>query len=142
MMDRYNCVLLVDDDGVTNFINHRLIKKLNITSSIQSEVNGGDALQFLRDFSSKNDNNAPELILLDINMPVVDGFEFLEQFEKMTFKNKDKIRIVVLTTSTHKKDVVKISNNASLGYVNKPLTIEKLTEALQRLESPTGLSSR
>jgi response regulator of citrate/malate metabolism len=129
---KFNCVLLVDDDGVTNFINHRLIKKMNITGCIQSAVNGNEALKYLKDFSLKNDNKGPELVLLDINMPVLDGFEFLEQFQTMSFSNKENIKIVILTTSTHQKDILKISSNTHIGYINKPLTQDKLMEVLEK----------
>lgn len=131
MENKYNCVLLIDDDGVTNFINHRLIKKMNITECISSAMNGNEALKYLKDFSQSNNNNAPELILLDINMPVLDGFEFLEQFEKITFANKERIKIIFLTTSTHQKDILKISANTKIGYINKPLTQEKLQENIE-----------
>ena len=127
----FNCVLLVDDDGVTNFINHRLIKKLNLTTCIQSSMNGNEALRYIKDFSSQNDQHCPELILLDINMPVLDGFEFLEEFEKLELKNRDKVKIIVLTTSTHQKDVMKIARDAKIGYINKPLTEEKLIDCLK-----------
>jgi response regulator of citrate/malate metabolism len=139
MAYQLNCVLLVDDDGVTNFINHRLIKKLNITSSIHSAINGSEAIKFLLDYASKNNNNGPELILLDINMPVLDGFEFLEQFEKLKLKNKDKIKIIVLTTSTHQKDIKKIASHSTIGYINKPLTIEKLQETLNANRPATSV---
>lgn len=129
---KFNCVLLVDDDGVTNFINHRLIKKMNITGCIQSAVNGNEALKYLKEFSLKNDNKGPELVLLDINMPVLDGFEFLEHFQTMSFANKENIKIVILTTSTHQKDILKISSNTHIGYINKPLTQDKLMEVLEK----------
>jgi response regulator of citrate/malate metabolism len=131
MEPKYNCVLLIDDDGVTNFINHRLIKKMNITECISSAVNGNEALKYLKEYSQKNNNLGPELILLDINMPVLDGFEFLEQFEKISLANKDRIKIIILTTSTHQKDILKISSNTKIGYINKPLTQEKLQENIE-----------
>ncbi|MBX9853506.1 MAG: response regulator [Cytophagaceae bacterium] len=127
---QYNCVLLVDDDGVTNFINHRLIKKLNLTDCIQSAINGNEALRYIKDFISKNDQNCPELILLDINMPVLDGFEFLDEFQKLNINNRDRVKIIMLTTSTHQKDVLKIAKDTKIGYINKPLTEEKLKECL------------
>lgn len=130
--NKFNCVLLIDDDGVTNFINHRLIKKMNLTSCIQSAINGNEALKFLKSFLVQNENQGPELILLDINMPVLDGFEFLEQFEKIEFSNKEQIRIIILTTSTHQKDILKITANARTGYINKPLTEDKLREILNK----------
>jgi len=139
MAQEFNCVLLIDDDGVTNFINHRLIKKLKITSSIHSAINGNEAIRFLLDYASKNHNNGPELIFLDINMPVLDGFEFLEQFEKLNLKNKDNIKIIVLTTSTHQKDINKIADHATIGYINKPLTAEKLLETLNANRTATSM---
>jgi response regulator of citrate/malate metabolism len=132
---RFNCVLLVDDDGVTNFINHRLIKKMNLTDCIQSAVNGNNAINFIKEFPTQHDNCGPELILLDINMLVLDGFEFMEQFKTMNLKNSGTIKIIVLTNSTHQKDILKISQNTKIGYINKPLTQEKLEEALKNSAS-------
>jgi response regulator of citrate/malate metabolism len=97
-MHRFNCILFVDDDGITNFINHRLLKSLNITDNIQSAVNGDKAMQFISQFAFQNNNRCPELILLDLNMPGGDGFDFLNAFREMTFINKDKVNLILLTT--------------------------------------------
>ncbi|HXA02109.1 MAG TPA: response regulator [Cytophagaceae bacterium] len=128
-MQRFNCVLLVDDDGITNFINHRLLKKLNITEDIQSAMNGDKAMQFITQFAFQNNNCCPELILLDLNMPGSDGFDFLNAFKNMSFVNKDKVKLILLTTSTHTKDL-NIVHQEYIGYINKPLTEHKLMEAL------------
>src|SRR4051812_9422770 len=94
-MMQFNCVLLVDDDGTTNFINHRLVKKLKITENIQSAVNGDKAIQFITQYAFQNNNFCPELILLDLNMPGADGFDFLNSFEGMNFRNKNKVKLIV-----------------------------------------------
>jgi response regulator of citrate/malate metabolism len=128
-MLKFNCVLLIDDDGTTNFIHHRLLKKLNITDNIQSAINGDKGIQFITQYAFQNNNRSPELILLDLNMPGADGFDFINSFASMSFSNKDRVKLIILTTSTHTKDldVVKESN---LDYINKPLTEGKLMDIL------------
>ena len=130
-MSSYNCVLLVDDDGVTNFINHRLVKKLNLSTRIESAINGADALNFLKEFALKNENKGPELIFLDVNMPILNGFEFVSYFEKLELKNKEKIQLIMLTSSMHPKVVTKIPEDIKVTYLEKPLTEEKLIDLLK-----------
>jgi response regulator of citrate/malate metabolism len=137
-MARFNCVLLIDDDGTTNFINHRLLKKLKITENIQSAINGDKAIQFITQYAFQNDNSCPELILLDLNMPGADGFDFLNSFAGMTFRNKNNVTLIILTTSTYSKDL-DVVNAANLGYINKPLTEEKLLKIL-KIEAQPGNS--
>jgi response regulator of citrate/malate metabolism len=135
-MVRYNCVLLIDDDGTTNFLNHRLLKKLKITDNIQSAVNGDKAIQFITQYAFQNNNSCPELILLDLNMPGADGFDFLNSFKGMNFRNKEKITLIIVTTSTYIKDL-DVVKAAKLDYINKPLTEEKLLKIL-KIESQPG----
>jgi len=128
-MNKLNCILLVDDDGSTNFLNYRIIKKLEIAEAIETAVNGDKAIQFITQFAYHHNNNAPEVILLDLNMPGADGFDFLTAFKKMNLANKNKVKIIVLSSSSHPKDMVAI-NEEYLGYITKPLTAEKLTKVL------------
>lgn len=125
---RLNSVLLVDDDKINNYINERLIKKLNFSESIKVVTNGQEAIEYLEGELSL-DRPLPQLILLDINMPVMDGFEFIEAFKKIKYNQR--VVIVVLTTSTNYKDIEKINNAEEVaGYINKPLTEQKLLEAI------------
>lgn len=129
-MKKINCVLLVDDDNINNFINERLLKKLNITHNVKVAMNGEEALDFLK---SNAQNPHPELILLDINMPVMDGFEFLQEYKKMEQTNGDaKPYIIMLTTSTNPNDVDKVKKSDVAGYINKPLTEAKIMEIVQK----------
>jgi CheY-like chemotaxis protein len=130
-MKKLNCVLLVDDDSINNFINERLIRKTNITEEVKIVLNGREAIDFLTQ-SSADGKPSPELILLDINMPVMDGFEFLEAFKKMELKDKSSVIIVMLTTSTNPNDTQRLNNSGVSGYLNKPLTEVKLNEVITK----------
>jgi len=130
-MHKINHILLVDDDSINNFINEKLLKKLGCADKISITTNGEEAITFLKDICQNNAALCPELILLDINMPVMDGFEFLERYKELKFPNKGSVIIVMLTTSTNPNDTAKL-NESVAGYVNKPLTEEKLKEVLEK----------
>src|SRR5690606_23029892 len=115
----------VDDDGTTNFINYRLIKQLEITEEIHTEYNGEKALNYLHYYSEQHENNAPELILLDLKMPVLDGYEFLEYLRMKKFQNKERIKVIVLSTSKRQDDLDKLKK-FNVSYICKPLTEEAL----------------
>ena len=129
-MGKLNCILLIDDDGTANFINCRIVKKLEISDRIEMVMNGEKALNFIQYYADTNDGECPELIFLDLNMPVLDGFEFLEYFYRKAFSNKEKIKIYILTTSSYQRDMDIIKKYPNLQYIIKPLTEEKLIEVL------------
>ena len=125
-MQKLNHILLVDDDTINNFINEKLLKKLDCANRISVKLNGEEALNFLREECIPNPELCPELILLDINMPVMDGFEFLERYKTLNFPNKGSVIIVMLTTSTNPNDTERLNKAGISGYINKPLTEEKI----------------
>lgn len=128
-MKKIDSVLLIDDDEATNFINELLIRKTGITSSLSIARNGKDALELLykcKEEATGEDAVLPKLILLDINMPVLDGFGFLESFEALDIPGKESVVIVVLTTSLNPKDVERVQVAGVNDFVNKPLTRETL----------------
>lgn len=126
-MHKLRHILLVDDDTINNFINEKLLKKLNSADKITVALNGEEAIKFLDNINSDDENDYPDLILLDINMPVMDGFEFLEKYKNLDFPNKQSVIIVMLTTSTNPNDTEKLNKSGISGYINKPLTEEKIT---------------
>lgn len=131
-MNDFDWVLLVDDDKINNYINERLIKKLNLASQINVAFNGEEALIALEQLITA-EAKLNGFIFLDINMPVMDGFEFLEVFKEKYKTVNGKITIVMLTTSTNSKDLEKVKSAGIAGYINKPLTEQKILELFQGL---------
>lgn len=125
-------ILLVDDDEATNFIHNMVIKQLNCTESTVVKENGAEALEYLT--SSKDGKYPqPDLILLDINMPRMDGWEFLEEYKKLDDDQLAKTVIVMLTTSLNPDDKDKANVIPVItGFMSKPLTTEMLEEILDK----------
>lgn len=121
-----NCILMVDDDQINNFINLKLFRKLNIAHELKTALNGDEALRHINEYCVSGKGCCPWLIFLDINMPVMNGFEFIEAYQKLSFENKEKIRIIILTTSSNPKDMAKIKELGINEFMNKPLTEEKV----------------
>ena len=130
-MNKIKCARLIDDDSINNFINERLLKKLNIADTIKVVLNGEEAIKYIHQTCSA-EQPCPELILLDINMPVMDGFEFLKEYKNLDFKNKKSIIIIMLTTSTNPNDTERLNDSGASGYVNKPLTEQKLLDIMKQ----------
>lgn len=115
-------VLLVDDDKVTNFFNKRVVSKIDYFKEITTVTSGKMALDFLEDVK-KGIYKKPDIIFLDLNMPAMNGWEFLDEFIKLDCKFTKSIKVVILTTSNSPDDY-----NRSLkikrvnGFINKPLS--------------------
>src|SRR5680860_66543 len=124
MEKKFDCILLVDDDLITNFLNSRLIKKLKITTSIVVTQNGEEAIQYIVT------NGAPDLIILDINMPIMNGFEFLEAYFQDLALN-EKTKIIVLSSSISSRDR-SIVSSYGIPFLSKPLLADELLEAIQK----------
>jgi CheY-like chemotaxis protein len=131
-MQKLTCTLLVDDDTVTNYINRKLLERLHVTDKILVAEDGQQALALVVEHCETVTPDCPALILLDVNMPVMDGFEFLEEYAKLPLAHRqDAIIIVMLTTSLHPQDVQRVSELSIAGFLNKPLNREKVNEVLQ-----------
>lgn len=125
-MKKLNKILLVDDDPINNYMNEALLKKLHLTDEVQIALNGTEAINYILNGDVKS-LECPELIIVDLNMPVMDGFEFLDEFEKIEIKDREKVRVIILTTSTGYKVDEKIKA-LGLYIIRKPLTQAKIEE--------------
>jgi response regulator RpfG family c-di-GMP phosphodiesterase len=121
-------VMLVDDNDTDNFISRRIIEITKFADNVIIKNSGKSALEYL-DQNKSDDNNIPDIIFLDINMPIVDGFVFLYEFEKFEEQLKDKCKVVILSSSDNKRDIDKIVNNDHvIKFITKPLTEIALDE--------------
>ncbi len=121
-MKKINCVLLVDDSASTNFYNKKIIETSGKVEHIFEVANGLEALEFIHQKGRFNHYPSPDIIFLDINMPKMDGFEFLEQYAKLAKQKTAHSIIVFLTTSNWSKDKMKAAENDLIhGFIEKPL---------------------
>ncbi|HEY9258501.1 response regulator [Chitinophaga sp.] len=123
-MKLINTIFIVDDDPIHQQIAKIMIERQAITSNIRVFSDAQDVLDYLRE--NAGDTNAlPDLILLDLNMPVMDGWEFLEEYASFCKQLPKSIRIFVLTSSIDEKDRERVSAyDFVTGYLTKPLSKE------------------
>ncbi|MDF7811745.1 response regulator [Hymenobacter sp. YC55] len=130
-MNKLPSILLVDDDSTTNFLNELLLKSLGVADQLLIAQNGREALTALDQFCENIGSACPSLILLDVNMPVMNGIEFLEAYVQLPQAQRQAIVVVMLTTSLHSRDLERVQQLPIAGLVNKPLTKEKVDTILQ-----------
>ena len=121
-------ILLIDDDSVTNFLHRSLIRDLNRGFEVVACENGKTALKFLEKALAYN--AVPYAIFVDLNMPVIDGFKFLEYYEKNNYTTLYPSRITVLSTSSNPHDIEKLDAINWVTYMEKPLTKQRLINFL------------
>lgn len=121
-------VMLIDDNDTDNFISKRIIEITEFAERVEVKNSGQHALEYLSAHANEADQ-LPSLIFLDINMPVMDGFMFLYEFENLPTTIREKSRVIILSSSDNKRDIDKIINNKSvIQYITKPLTQNVLEE--------------
>jgi CheY-like chemotaxis protein len=121
-------VMLVDDNETDNFISKRIIEITKFAGHVEAKNSGREALDYLK-MNERNPENLPNLIFLDINMPIVDGFVFLYEFEKFNEIVRNKCKVIILSSSDNKRDIDKIvNNNHVIKFITKPLTESALDE--------------
>jgi len=121
-------VMLVDDNETDNFISKRIIEITKFARRVEVKNSGKSALDYLKENQSSADD-LPNIIFLDINMPIVDGFVFLYEFEKFSEVVRNKCKVIILSSSDNKRDIDKIvNNNHVIKFITKPLTEVALDE--------------
>ncbi len=130
-------VLLVDDSKPTNFLHKKVISTTNEVQNIYTVYDGTEALDFLQKKGQfKEITEYPDIIFLDINMPKMNGFEFLEHYEKHNREQPIGALIVILTTSNWDSDKKKAMENSLVyDFLEKPLSKSKVLEVINAFEA-------
>lgn len=124
-MNKIKNILLIDDDDIVNRINTMVIKLSDQDIEVRSAINGSVALSMLKESIANESDHFPDLIFLDIKMPEMDGWEFLEELKGMSENILSKCKIIMLTSSIDLIDIKRDKNNLMVyDYIVKPLNIE------------------
>jgi CheY-like chemotaxis protein len=125
-------VLLVDDDEINNFISIKLIKKALLNTEIMACLNGKYAIDQLSDIQRKDPNKLPDYILLDINMPIMNGWEFLDEYKRLNLDPLGKSKIYIISSSVFSNDINKARSYPLVkDFISKPLNVEKIRELFE-----------
>lgn len=125
---QHKIIFLIDDDSVSNFINTKIIQG-HFPFAVVAFTNAMEVLQELKRYQAPGSDSIPDLIFLDINMPIMDGWEFLDEFVKLPDFILEKCSVTMLTSSLDRDDIEKSKKYKSVvGFISKPLTVEILKE--------------
>ncbi|CAN5179630.1 response regulator [soil metagenome] len=131
MSQSVNCIMLIDDNKHDNYFHERIIKEYNSNITVITQPSGTLALQYLQ--QQHEEYNRPDIIFLDINMPRMNGWEFLEEYKKLNKELHSKVIVVMLTTSLDSQDKDKSEAFTILSdYNTKPLTQSMVESIVQK----------
>ena len=137
MKKKLTCVLFIDDDEPTNFLNKMITEEAMCAEHVQVVQSGQEALNYLSGSGHFKYGNGiypkPELIFLDINMPAMDGWEFLDRYQELPEIQKENTVMVMLTTSLNPDDEKTAQKYPCIaGFEHKPFTMEILLKILKQ----------
>ena len=123
MLIPYKTCLLIDDNYIDNFVTRRILESSNFAEQIIVRQSPAEAINLLREGTIK-----PDVIFLDIRMPLMNGFEFLQEYDKLLVDKKD-IKIFMLSSSLDPTDMKESAGNKYITqFIHKPLTVKALEE--------------
>lgn len=131
MMDTKIDLLVIDDDDINIFIIKKIVEKTGYNINMVAKTNGQLAIDYLNALS-KDNARFPQLILIDINMPVLNGWEFLEAYDELGVQGR--VDMYMLSSSVYENDIEKAKTYDTVkGFISKPLSINKLIELFDSL---------
>lgn len=116
-----NCILVIDDDAITRQLYSMILEEMEVSARVEAFPYGVQAIEFINTFT-------PEIILMDLNMPGIDGFEVIEELNKN--KNRGEMKVIVMSAHFAKGQQTKIKELGVDNYITKPLSEEKVNEVL------------
>jgi len=135
-MKSINCILLIDDNPADNRFHEIRIKESGLCKHVSKVSSGIEALDYIMRSADDSHSGAfpkPDIIFLDINMPGMNGFEFLEKYAKLDEKLKSKVVIVMLTNSLNPDDKKRAMDTKQVSeFQNKPLTVKMLQDMVEK----------
>ncbi|GAA4362637.1 hypothetical protein GCM10023185_30750 [Hymenobacter saemangeumensis] len=130
-----NHIVLVDDNETTSFLNNRLLGRLGVAEHVSTFSRADEAFERIWGGQSGGSSEAmptPDLVFVDLKMPGVSGFEFLQLYSSLPKDVQDKTVMAVLTTSMHSADTARVAQYPNVEYLTKPLTEEKMQKLLEK----------
>ena len=130
-MKKIKLTYLIDDDEIYIFTTKKLINKVGFCEEIAVFQNGKEAIDAIK-FTLRNKNELPDVILLDLNMPIMDGWQFLDEFIRI--KSEKQIKIYIVSSSVDPSDIERANTyNMVSNYIIKPISREKLHEITEEV---------
>jgi CheY-like chemotaxis protein len=117
-------ILLVDDDSIANFLIERIVQSTGLARHISKALNGKEALKVFAEHG--NGSSLPEVVLLDLNMPIMNGFEFIQAYKNLDFQEKDHVLIILVTSSNNPVDIEKARELGIKYYLTKPISADTI----------------
>ncbi|MFY7653119.1 MAG: response regulator [Chitinophagaceae bacterium] len=132
-MSKVKKICLIDDDEIFTFLMKKSIVHLNVASEVMVFPNGEIALSYFEQLTADKTDLLPDLVLLDINMPLMDGWEFIEAFANLNKTHLANTEIYIASSSITSDDREKAATYAEIkGYLNKPIEIDTIIGLLQK----------
>lgn len=121
---KYDRVMIIDDNSIDLYITSRMIEKKNIAKKVLKYLTAGEALKYLQE-NQDTISKLPQIIFLDVYMPLMSGFEFLEAYDKLSPTLKKNCKVFVVSSTIDDGDIARIqSDNNVVSFQGKPITKE------------------
>jgi CheY-like chemotaxis protein len=118
-------IMCIDDDPITLMLFKKVVQKASFAKEITNVMNGEEAITFIN--SITNEDKKPQLIFLDLNMPIMGGWEFLDLFNDSNYYHLNKTKVIILTSTIDPEDIKKSKTYPNvIEFLSKPITVEML----------------
>ncbi len=132
-MKKFESTCIIDDDPIFIYGTKRVMKEVGFCNKIMVFNNGQDAIEALTEMVGQN-KELPEIIFVDLNMPIMNGWEFLEDFAKIPNKNREAVTVYIISSSVDPRDLERVKNYEVVNnYILKPISSKDLEDILNSL---------